>query len=100
MRNLTWVWDQAKSLTNKAKHKLSFELAVLVFEDPYHVSMADPCDEEERWRTYGAIQGVIILVVHTDPVMDGNQVVQSGRIISARKATPHERRLYEEARYG
>jgi hypothetical protein len=41
---------------------------------------------------------VTLFIVHTDPVEqdDGREV---GRIISVRKATPHERRAYEESTF-
>ena len=43
----------------------------------------------------GEIDGVIVFVVHTWPEPDdsGEEI---GRIISARKATAHERKAYEE----
>ena len=53
---------------------------------------------EERWQTVGMIGGVTVFVAHTWPEPDssGEDV---GRIISARKATAHERRTYEEGRF-
>ena len=98
MDDVDWTWTAWKSERNRAKHKVSFELAVHVFDDPLHLTVEDPFEEEERWRTYGQIQNVLILVVHTEPVSsgDGRKV---GRIISARKATANERRIVEEAIY-
>jgi len=47
---------------------------------------------EERWQTLGAIGGeVVVLVAHTHVEEDGEEVI---RIISARKATPLERKAY------
>jgi uncharacterized protein len=63
--------------------------------DPLALTALDPCPEEERWRTLGSpsISGaLVLLVVHTWPD-DGTA---PGRIITARQATPHERRDYEE----
>lgn len=49
---------------------------------------------EERWQTLGLIGPVVIvLVAHTHQEEQGEEVI---RIISARKATPHERRQYEQ----
>ena len=88
-----FVWDEAKSRRNLAKHRVSFELARLVFDDPFHLSIPDPYEVEERWRTLGMVQGVVILmVVHTVEENDGEEEI---RIISARKATRLERQAYE-----
>lgn len=96
-----WAWDLEKDRRNRAKHKLSFRTAQYVFDDPRHVTFDDPFEDEVRWRTLGLIQGMLILVVHTDPVFneDGDLLTQ-GRIISARKAAPIERAVYEEHAYG
>ena len=96
----TWAWDPEKDRSNRQKHKLSFQTAVKAFDDPAHVTFDDPCEWEERWRTLGQIQGVLIIVVHTDPIMEATRVLQSGRLISARKATPKERAIYEDYAYG
>jgi len=39
---LHWIWDPNKAAANRAKHGLSFELAVRVFDDPFHASKPDP----------------------------------------------------------
>jgi uncharacterized protein len=54
---------------------------------------------EERWQTIGVISGVVVLVVHTAPKLDTITGEEIGRIISARKATAHERRAYEEGEF-
>jgi hypothetical protein len=92
---MRFVWDGNKSRLNLAKHKISFEIAALVFEDPHAISRFDRIkDGEERWQTLGvAISVAVLLVAHADYVESGEEVI---RIISARKATPHERRFYEE----
>lgn len=95
-----WTWDETKNQKNKTKHRLTFETACLVFDDPMHESFADPCETEDRWQTYGMIQGILIVVVHTDPIVQDNSVMRQGRIISARKATSEERRRFEEQNYG
>jgi uncharacterized DUF497 family protein len=39
---MRWTWNRDKAKANRAKHGLSFETAVLVFDDPLHVSRPDP----------------------------------------------------------
>ncbi|WP_369334484.1 BrnT family toxin [Candidatus Thiosymbion oneisti] len=52
-------------------------------------------DGEERWQTIGRIgRTVVLLVAHT--YRDGEPNEEIVRIISARKATPKERRIYEQ----
>lgn len=93
---MRWIWDDAKSKANKLKHGLSFETAQLVFNDPLAASRRDPYPDEERWQTIGKISQVTIFVVHTSPIYDQESKEEIGRIISARKATTYERRVYEE----
>ena len=82
-----------------AKHKVSFETALSVFEDPFAISIQDRVvDGEERWQTLGLIDGVILLIVaHTWTDNDGDEVI---RLISARKATRSERQAYAENQHG
>lgn len=92
---MRFVWDERKGSQNLAKHKVSFELATLVFDDPYHLSQPDPHEREERWRTLGLVNGVVmLLVVHTVEEKHGEITI---RIISARKATYPEREAYQAA---
>jgi len=93
---LGWTWDPKKDRINRRAHGLSFETAQLVFDDPLAASRRDPFPREERWQTIGMIEGVIVFVVHTAPSLELDTGEETGRIISARKATPHERRTYEE----
>ena len=95
---MRWTWDEDKNRRNRRVHGLSFETAALVFDDHLAASRPDYSAGEERWQTIGMIDGVIVLLVHTWPESDssGEEV---GRIISARKATVHERKAYEEDRF-
>jgi uncharacterized protein len=95
---LRWIWDPKKDRSNRRAHGLSFETAVLVFEDPLAASRPDPVADEERWQTVGAIGRVIVFVVHTWPEPD-DRGEEIGRIISARKATAYERKAYEESKF-
>ncbi len=94
MADVIWKWDPKKAAINRSKHGLSFEAAVLAFEDPFLLSNLDPFEAEARWRSVGMAMGVLILVVHTEPVQSALPDTLEGRIISARKATPAERRAY------
>lgn len=94
-----WTWWDEKDRTNKRDHGLSFETARLVFDDPLAISRPDPYPDEERWQTVGLVGPVILFVVHTWPEPDPETGEETGRIISARKATPHERKAYEEGEF-
>jgi hypothetical protein len=92
---MRFIWEERKSRRNLAKHKVSFETATLVFDDPRAISRLDRIEHgEERWQTLGLAGGIVVLLVaHTYYDEDGEEVI---RIISARKATPHERKMYEQ----
>jgi uncharacterized protein len=90
-------WNDEKNRTNFEKHGVSFELASYVFDDPHHRTVPDPCEEEERWSTIGVVRNLLtIVVVHTVTEMESEgEIIEVIRIISARRATAHERRAYE-----
>lgn len=87
-------WDTNKAKSNLIKHGIRFEEAVLVFEDPYHLSLQDRHENGEfRWQTIGLVHGlIVIMVAHTVRFESGDEVI---RIISARKADRKERSRYE-----
>jgi uncharacterized protein len=91
-----WAWTEEKNRTNRRDHGLSFETAMLVFNDSLAASRADPHSDGDRWQTVGMVGEVALFVVHTWPEADPETGEETGRIISARKATTHERRAYEE----
>jgi len=95
---MRFEWDEVKNRRNLGKHKISFESAKLVFDDPQALAdRARDVDDEERWQTVGVIGGSITVVVdYTYREEDGDQVI---RIISARKASPSERRAYGEGNW-
>ena len=95
---MRWTWDPDKAAANRHKHGLSFETAALVFDDPLHASKPDAHPNGDRWHTVGLVGQVLLLVVHTLPE-ESAEGEQAGRIISARKATAHERRAYEEGNF-
>ena len=92
-------WDAAKAHSNARKHGVSFGLAKLVFDDPFAWCEQDRTEGGElRWRTIGQVGDVVVLLVaHTH--VDHEDGDESIRIISARKATAHESRRYEQEKY-
>lgn len=96
---MLWVWSEEKNRTHRRDHGLSFETARLVFADDLAASRPDPHPDGDRWQTVGTVGPVTIFVVHTEPALDPTTGRETGRIISARKATSHERRAYEEGRF-
>ncbi len=96
---MRWTWFPEKNRTNKRDHGLSFETAQLVFGDELAISRPDPHPDGDRWQTVGVVGPVCLFVVHTGPDLDAETGEESGRIISARKATAHERRAYEEGEF-
>jgi uncharacterized DUF497 family protein len=96
---LRWTWDADKAAANCAKHGLSFETAVHVFDDPLHASKPDLHADGDRWHTIGLVGPVLLLVIHTWPETEFQGDEPVGRIISARKATAHERKAYEEGSF-
>jgi hypothetical protein len=93
---LKFEWDSAKNRSNQKKHRVDFETAQLVFEDPMCITFVERIvDWEQRWHAIGSVEGAIILVVvHTYREKPSDDVI---RIISARQATSHERKLYAKA---
>lgn len=96
MQSARWTWDPKKASANLAKHGVSFEIAQMVFFDPLHISLIDPHESDERWRTLGRVGPVVLFVVHTIPIWESSLQEEVGRIISARKATRREREAYED----
>jgi uncharacterized protein len=90
---MRFEWDEAKNRSNLKKHGLDFETAALVFMDPHQMSFKDRVVEgEERWKTFGAVDRMIVMVAHTWYEENEEEVM---RIISARRADAHEKRIYE-----
>ena len=95
---MVWAWDPSKNRRNKRDHGFDLETAARVFDDPLALTKSDPHPDGDRLRTVGVIGGATVFVVHTMPEFDSATGEDVGRIISARKATPRERRAYEEER--
>ena len=92
---LQLVWDPNKDRINRRQHGISFETATHAFADPQaRIELNRIEGGEERWQIVASITAtVLVLVVYTSWEADnGEEIV---RIISARKASTHERRKYE-----
>lgn len=91
---MRFVWDENKERRNRRKHRVNFEAAALVFQDPAALSLLNRVvDGEERWLSLGLVRGLVVLAVaYAVEERDGEETI---RIISARKASPQERREYE-----
>ena len=84
-----------KNRTNRRKHGISFETAVLVFNDPYQVSALDrEVEGKLRWQTIGMVKGIQVLLGSSHPV--GIRRRGHPHDLSARKATLRERSIYAQ----
>ncbi len=82
-------WDARKAAINRAKHRIDFADAATVLHDERAITIRDDAEDEERYVTLGMdALGRILVVVYT---WRGDRP----RLISARRATPTERREYE-----
>jgi uncharacterized protein len=92
MDDLRFTWDPAKAAANLGKHGVSFEDASTVFRNPLAKILPDPTHSEQEQRELiigHSAGGRLLLVVFTE-------TDNCLRIISARDASAHERREYEE----
>ena len=91
---LSFEWDEEKAKANLKKHRVSFDEATTVLIDSFSITIPDPDHsvDEQRYIDIGiSDNGRVLVVVYTER---GSNI----RIISCRKATPSERKLYEEGR--
>jgi hypothetical protein len=90
LQGLTFVWNIAKARANQRKHEVTFEQAARVFFDPLFRLVDASRNDEARDAAIGYDEQCRLLyVVHIEAIGDFI------RIISARKATPEERRNYD-----
>jgi hypothetical protein len=89
MRDDEFEWDEPKAARNWLDHGISFEMAREAFKDAFAVERVDNRhdDNEERVAMLGMVETRLLFVSYT---LRGERI----RIISARKAEPHERRRY------
>ncbi len=88
---MDFEWDPAKASANESKHGVTFEEAMTVFGDPLELTISDPDHSVEEFRFVsiglsGARRLLIVSYTERDYVI---------RLISARLATPRERKQYE-----
>ena len=87
---MKFEWDTGKARANRDKHGVTFELAAQIFKRDRFFLKSEFVDGEIRSTDIGLADTMVILVVtHTD---------REGciRIISARKATTREKRLFND----
>ena len=86
---MNFEWDEAKRRENLAKHRVEFADAVTAFEDDNTITLPDEeSDAEDRFVMMAMdALGRILVIVYT---WRGDTI----RLISARKATPRERKNY------
>lgn len=92
MESISFSWDDRKNRVNQKNHKLSFEEAQSVFFDGNAIEYDDPdhSESEDRFLMVGLSYRIRVLVVNYTLRKDGKEI----RIISARKATKKEQRVY------
>jgi uncharacterized DUF497 family protein len=85
-------WDPKKAESNARKHGVTFDEASTVFGDPLGLLMPDPdhSSDEQRYVVLGMSnrRRVVVVAFAERPPRT--------RLISARRATRHEQRRYEE----
>jgi uncharacterized protein len=86
---MKFEWDDDKAEANFRKHGILFSVATTIFEDEFAIEVLDLTMDygEERWLVVGRSEEGLITVVFT--VRGANY-----RIISARKASKHEKQNY------
>jgi uncharacterized protein len=86
---VNFSWDERKAASNLRKHGV-FDEAATVFADPLALYIEDAVDPGRALLLGVSIRNRLLLVVHAE--LDESTI----RIISARRATSHEGRRYEE----
>ncbi len=89
---MEFEWDADKAKGNLKKHRVSFDEAKTVFADPFAITIGDPKHsiKEHRFIDTGmSADGKVLVVSYTERE-------RKIRIISSRKATKSERKIYEE----
>jgi uncharacterized protein len=84
------TWDPNKAIVNFRKHRIAFEEAVTIFSDPLALYITDDSHSDRAILIGESIKRRLLLAVFID------KADQEIRIISARRATAHERKRYEE----
>ena len=92
MGTIKFEWDENKNQLNQRKHGVSFAEAQTVFYDEYAILFDDPdhSEDEERFLIIGTTEKERICIV--SHCYRGRE--DTIRIISAKKATKNEKRIY------
>lgn len=92
MAEIKFTWDPRKDRVNQKKHGIAFSEAQTVFYDENALLIDDPdhSENEDRFILVGLSSALRVLIV-CHCYHEEAEVI---RIISARKATSHERRAY------
>jgi uncharacterized protein len=89
---MRYSWDPEKNRRNFAKHRIDFATAVEIFDGPTVERHDDRYDYGEvRILATGIVRGRVVSVIYTDWSEDER------RIISARKASHGEERIFWQA---
>lgn len=94
---LIFEWDVNKARSNLSKHKVSFEEAKTIFNDPYLLTYPDDfhSEREDRFISIGySGRHRLLLIVHTENDQENELLI---RIVSSRLATATERKTYEKS---
>lgn len=92
---MRFTWDPRKAASNREKHGVTFDEACTVFVDPLALVTEDANHAERSLITGMSVASRILVTVFIETVVDGDGD-DTIRIVSARLATKHERRRYEE----
>ncbi|GHV93754.1 hypothetical protein AGMMS50293_00740 [Spirochaetia bacterium] len=86
---MAFIWDPVKAVENIRVHKIYFDDAEHIFDDPFRIRRRDDDSSitEERYQIIGEA-GSVLFVVYTE------EGPEDTRLISARLATAKERRIY------
>jgi len=91
-------WDAEKERRNRAKHKVSFQTAALVFEDQCARSRPDRIVEgEERWVTMGVVGGTFCS--SRTRMWRKAAMNRSGSFPHARRPDPREERMKKATKH-
>jgi len=88
--SVRFTWDPKKAALNLRKHGVSFKEAATVFADPLAAMLQDAMDAQRSILVGQSEKGRVLIAVFIETSED------LIRIISARRATSHERKRYEE----
>jgi len=89
---LQFEWDEEKSAANLRKHRVGFDEARSVLNDPFSLTVCDPDHSMQEQRNIDvglSARGRLLVVVYVER---GSAI----RVISCRNASRKERRRYEE----